>query len=186
MESVRLNIGGTVFKCYRKTLSTFKESKLNKLDKDTDDFDSGQNEFYFDRNPLLFTYIIDAFRKGSVHIPKDICGTTFKEELEFWNIPLDKVAPCCLEALYRSKDDIDTIETLITHQEETSVSDELEQGKLNLKKRLWRFLDDPSSSKIAQVIIPCWHTVCIINFQASYLNIGNSWKINIYIYFGYC
>ncbi|XP_060575752.1 potassium voltage-gated channel protein Shaw-like [Ruditapes philippinarum] len=153
IEYIRLNIGGTIFKCYRKTLSTFQESKLHNLDKDKDDFDSEHNEFYFDRNPLLFAYIIDACRKGAIHLPKDICGTTFKQELEFWNIPLDKVAPCCLETLYRSKDDIDTIETLITHEEQTSVIElKQEREKISFQTRLWLFLDDPSSSKLAQVL----------------------------------
>ncbi|XP_053383341.1 potassium voltage-gated channel subfamily S member 2-like [Mercenaria mercenaria] len=154
-ETVRLNIGGTIFKCCKKTLNAFPGSKLDKLDEQKDDFDLEENEFYFDRNPLLFAYILDAFRKGAVHIPNDSCGTTFKKELEFWEIPLRKVAPCCLEALYRSEDDIEKMDSLMNNEKQTPGVNVIRQEKPSFRKRLWLFLDDPSSSRIAQV----WSTI---------------------------
>jgi len=50
------------------------------------DFDEATGEFYFDRNPQWFPYILNYFRLGKVHFPVDICGTQFEEELQYWGI----------------------------------------------------------------------------------------------------
>ncbi|XP_053406521.1 potassium voltage-gated channel protein Shaw-like [Mercenaria mercenaria] len=114
-EIVRINVGGTVFQCCADILKTFPESFLASLEKQMPNHDN--SEYIFDRNPLMFAYILDSFRKGSVHLPKDICGTTFMEELEFWEVSLRHVAPCCLEALYKSEDDMSTIQKLLKDYE---------------------------------------------------------------------
>ncbi|XP_053379838.1 potassium voltage-gated channel protein Shaw-like [Mercenaria mercenaria] len=150
-KTIRINIGGTTFKSYVKTLTTFPDSKLANLEKEKDSFDFDQNEYFFDRNPILFTYILDSFRKGAVHLPKDICGTTFKKELEFWEIPQHYVAPCCWEALYGSEDDIETVNLLIKSFQQNSNLALMSQEKMDVRTRLWLFLDEPKSSRYALV-----------------------------------
>lgn len=161
-EIIKLNIGGTSFKCYSSTLKTFPESKLARLDEGLNDYCFEQNEYFFDRNPVLFSYIVDAYRKGAVHLPKDVCGTTFQRELEFWKISPLYVAPCCYEALYSSEGDTETMELLMRNAKETIVEETGE--KPDLRKKLWRILDDPNSSKIALVSI----LFCLILFHFSF------------------
>lgn len=148
---LRLNIGGTSFKCFTETLVAFPESKLANLDKQEDAYDMEQNEYFFDRNPILFAYILDSIRKGAVHFPKDICGTTFQRELEFWNISPLYVAPCCYEAMYKCEDDIATVKTLEERLQHHPHKCLMLQKKLNLRSKLWLFLDEPRSSRLAMV-----------------------------------
>lgn len=150
-EIVRFNIGGTLFKCYSSTLSAFPDTKLAKLDEQTEAFDSEANEYFFDRNPIFFVYILDSLRKGAVHLPNDTCGTTFKKELEFWEISSHYVAPCCWEALYRSEDDIATVNSLVECFQQSSNMSLMTQGSLDFRTKLWLFLDEPRSSRLALV-----------------------------------
>ena len=50
------------------------------------DYVDGTSEFYFDRNPQWFPYILNYFRLGKVHCPVDVCGAQFEEELQYWGI----------------------------------------------------------------------------------------------------
>ncbi|XP_053383196.1 potassium voltage-gated channel protein Shaw-like [Mercenaria mercenaria] len=109
------------------------------------------SEYFFDRNPLMFAYILDSFRKGSVHLPKDICGTTFMEELEFWEVSLRHVAPCCLEALYKSENDMSTIQKLLKDYENKTNVFLMRQKDTSVKTQMWLFMDEPTSSKLALI-----------------------------------
>ncbi|XP_052782119.1 potassium voltage-gated channel protein Shaw-like isoform X1 [Mya arenaria] len=148
---VKLDIGGTIFKCYRETLYTFPESKLARLQEDdlVLETSTDRNEYFFDRNPVFFNIILDAYRKGVVHLPKDICGLDFKKELDFWEISPGHVAPCCWEAYYRGQSEEDTMTRLMeNYRENTNVCLMLGQ-RTDLKERLWLFLDEPQSSRHA-------------------------------------
>ena len=50
------------------------------------DYDPVKEEFFFDRNPLWFPYILNYYRLGKIHCPVDVCGTQFEEELQYWGI----------------------------------------------------------------------------------------------------
>ncbi|XP_052778517.1 potassium voltage-gated channel subfamily B member 1-like [Mya arenaria] len=119
---VKLDIGGTVFKCYRETLYSFPESKLARLQEDdlVLETSTDRNEYFFDRNPVFFNIILDAYRKGVVHLQKDICGLDFKKELDFWEISPGHVAPCCWEAYYRGQSEEDTMTRLMENYRENT------------------------------------------------------------------
>ncbi|XP_045202054.2 potassium voltage-gated channel protein Shaw-like [Mercenaria mercenaria] len=148
---VTLNIGGTIFKCYAKTLTAFPDSKLAHLNFQCDFYDSKQKEYFFDRDPVLFSYILDSFRKGAIHLPNDVCGTTFKEELEFWEISPRYVAPCCWGALYRSEGDKATMNALIQRFQQNPNTLLMQEKKLGIRSKLWLFFDEPVSSRPALV-----------------------------------
>lgn len=149
----RLNICGTIFQCYSEILSRFKESKLASLHKHTINYDSYRNEYYFDRNPIMFNYILDACRKGVIHLPKDMCGASFSEELKFWELSPSNVAPCCWEALYRNENDVSSMRKLSEYLQCDSADSHKLHGLQSWKKKLWLFLEEPSSSITALVCI---------------------------------
>lgn len=148
---VRINICGTVFECHSETLKAFKESKLANLRKQTIHYDTSRNEYYFDRNPLMFNAILDSCRKGRIHLPKDICGTSFSQELEFWGISAGHVAPCCWEALYRNEHDASKIRKVAKYLRHDNGNYDDIQDVASWRKKIWLFLDEPSSSVNAMV-----------------------------------
>jgi hypothetical protein len=95
---IRINICGTIFECHSKTLKTFKEFRLTKLHVQTTH--SARNEYFYDRNPLMFNGILDSCRKGTIHLPKDICRASFSEELDYWGVSPSHVAPCCWDLIF--------------------------------------------------------------------------------------
>ncbi|XP_052778532.1 potassium voltage-gated channel protein Shaw-like [Mya arenaria] len=129
------------------------ESKLARLTEDDLELETGtdRSEYFFDRNPVFFNIILDAYRKGFVHLPKDICGLDFKKELDFWEISPGHVAPCCWEAYYRGQSEEDTMTRLMdNYKNNTNVCLMLGQRE-SFKERLWLFLDEPHSSRHAFV-----------------------------------
>ena len=86
MQRISFNIGGIRFETEEATLRKFPESRL------AQEY-SGVNEIFYDRNPYIFSFILDCYRYGSLHLPHDICSTYLQAEVEFWRIPLDVVQP---------------------------------------------------------------------------------------------
>ena len=148
---ITLNIGGTVFQCFAETLKTFPDSVLAHIDESNDHYVAETRQYFFDRDPLTFFHILNASRKGSIHVPKDMCGTTFREELEFWKISPRHVAPCCWEALYKSEEDMSTMQKLIQNLKEKTTTCLLLKPGADFRQKIWLFLEEPNSSKYALV-----------------------------------
>lgn len=150
---IRLNIGGTCFQTFCETLQTFPESKLANLSKLSSFYDAENDEYFFDRNPVLFAFILDSYHKEEIHLPSDICGPTFKKELEFWELSLSHVAPCCWEAFYKSEDDIETVNKLLVNYTQNEKMCLMMDHKKQWRRKLWLFLEDPKSSHLATVSV---------------------------------
>ena len=52
-------------------------------------------EYFFDRDPNSFVAIMNYYRTGYLHTPKNVCGNMFCEELKFWGIDELEINPCC-------------------------------------------------------------------------------------------
>ena len=59
--------------------------------------DADTGEFFFDRDPDLFRHILNYYRTGRIHMPRDVCFTAFVDELAYFGIRADIVADCCHE-----------------------------------------------------------------------------------------
>ena len=146
---IRLNIGGVEFITLISTLQRYPDTRLGRL-VGGDVQNIGENDvFFFDRNPHLFHFILDLYRKRVFHFPQNICGPTMKDELEYWKIPEDCIAGCCMEH-YR---EVENQEKLDRYLEEecygSEAQDTLHKG--NFMKRIYIFLEYPNSSRGAKV-----------------------------------
>lgn len=144
-NTIKLNIGGTIFQCFTETLQAFPQSKLAQIKR------SYGKEHFFDRDPGLFRCILDAYRKGSIHISKDICGTTFAQEMEFWELSQKDIAPCCWKTIYSSEEDRVTMDKLVTFIQEGSETNGPEHRERSNLEKIWFLLDKPTSSRPAFV-----------------------------------
>uniref|UniRef100_A0A2K5KED9 BTB domain-containing protein n=1 Tax=Colobus angolensis palliatus TaxID=336983 RepID=A0A2K5KED9_COLAP len=94
-----INVGGVRHETYRSTLRTLPGTRLAGLTEPEAaarfDYDPGADEFFFDRHPGVFAYVLNYYRTGKLHCPADVCGPLFEEELGFWGIDETDVEACC-------------------------------------------------------------------------------------------
>lgn len=58
-------------------------------------FDEVKQEYFFDRDPHLFRYILNYYQSGKLHSSPDDCPVAFKDELDYFGIPLCELDDCC-------------------------------------------------------------------------------------------
>ncbi|KAM8976826.1 voltage-gated potassium channel KCNC4 [Pelodytes ibericus] len=168
---ITINVGGTRHETYKSTLRTLPGTRLAWLaDPETSshlDLDTQQTEFFFDRHPGIFSYVLNYYRTGKLHCPADICGPLFEEELAFWGIDETDVEPCCWMT-YRQHRDAEEALDIFENVEPDDGDDEkdstpellcLEERPDRSKScwkqwqpRMWALFEDPYSSRAARVV----------------------------------
>lgn len=103
-EMLKINVGGRPARLntdfiYEKhptgRLAAFcKKSHVERLT-DCDCFFEQTEEYYFERSPIIFEYIIDFYITGKLHRPMDVCPIRLRYELDYWRIPISSMSPCC-------------------------------------------------------------------------------------------
>ena len=111
-DIVTFNVGGTLFSTQFSTLASLPDTRLGRLATGAAEYIAEKDYFFFDRNPVCFQCILDLYRHGNLHVPANVCGATLRRELEFWQIPLNKIPTCCLAILCKHEDNLDSMERL--------------------------------------------------------------------------
>lgn len=111
-EHVTLNIGGTLFHTRKATLRNVPGTKLSNLDEKSPNYDTVREEYFFDRNPHLFNFILDFYRYGTMHIPGKLCSAFIREELKFWELGDGCIAECCRKPYFSEVDENTTYELI--------------------------------------------------------------------------
>lgn len=152
-DTVKINIGGVIFETLKETLSRFPDTRLGRLNITDPNYNELKEHFFFDRNPYYFQAILDLYRFGSLHLPDALCGATLKDELEFWEIPVDYISDCCLQTYYKHANEMEVINTLKDKFESPGINyNDKEYGKwINFKRKVWLILDQPNSSTASKV-----------------------------------
>lgn len=95
-EKLALNVSGRHYEAWLQTVERFPDTLLGSAEREYfRDADTGQ--YFFDRDPDLFRYILNYYRTGRIHMPRDVCFTAFSDELAYFGIRADIVADCCHE-----------------------------------------------------------------------------------------
>ena len=166
---IKLNVGGERFEILLKTLQKIKKGRLWKiinafkecdLSELCDGYNLNESEFFFDRDPSLFNFILNYYRVGRLHISDCICPIVLNNELIYWDLDQPLMDVCCEEKLYNKEKDVETnlIVYLKILNEARMHKVREEKGKSNeyelLKKKIWNIVDnsfDAGSSLIAKV-----------------------------------
>lgn len=160
-DTVTINVGGTRFETARATLARHPDTRLSALDETSSEYGPKRREFYFDRDPALFLHILNFYRFGDLHFPRDLCGPTIRRELDFWGIDMQHVAPCCWGFFQACFDNDVTLKLLRqafdTPEKPPNVASGASKWKIT-KSRMNRFLEDPSSSAWAKVGFPSFYS----------------------------
>ena len=118
MDIVNINVGGVIFSTRHSTLKSIPNTRLSSLCTSSDEYLKEKDCFFFDRNPEFFQNILDLYRHGNLHVPSNVCGATLKREMEFWQVPLERMPSCCLAIVCRYEDVNSSMELLQTAIEE--------------------------------------------------------------------
>ncbi|XP_064354204.1 potassium voltage-gated channel subfamily C member 4 isoform X3 [Dromaius novaehollandiae] len=184
-DKITINVGGTRHETYKSTLRTLPGTRLAWLaDPDAQsnfDFDGKSNEFFFDRHPGIFSYVLNYYRTGKLHCPADICGPLFEEELTYWGIDETDVEPCCWMTYRQHRDAEEALDIFESpepgggaggEEPEDEGGREMALQRLgmddrppgaagaaggggccrNWQPKMWALFEDPYSSKAARVV----------------------------------
>ncbi|KAE9553595.1 hypothetical protein FO519_003190 [Halicephalobus sp. NKZ332] len=146
----KLNIGGKSYKFRIEVIMSCREpSLLTALIKATheqrllvvDGYFEETGEYYMERNVRVADHVLDYFVTGLLHKPNDVCVERFREELDFWRLRNDQIAPCC--SILSDFPKLRNIEE--AEREFEGVRCE------GFRKTVWRLMEDPSSSVFSKV-----------------------------------
>ncbi|XP_071251670.1 delayed-rectifier potassium channel regulatory subunit KCNS2-like [Salvelinus alpinus] len=176
-HTIRINVGGFKKRLFSNTLSRFPETRLARLlqcqSKESvlelcDDYDDAEKEFYFDRNPALFPYVLNFYNTGRLHVMAELCIFSFSQEIEYWGIDEFFIDSCCSNTYHCRKMDPNRGEDWDDCRSDgggstTSSFDEIlefyndatkfdKQPLGSVRRRIWLILDNPGYSVASRVI----------------------------------
>uniref|UniRef100_A0A914DYG4 BTB domain-containing protein n=1 Tax=Acrobeloides nanus TaxID=290746 RepID=A0A914DYG4_9BILA len=149
----KLNVGGKSYRIRSEMVLTCREpslmTKLISADheerlKMTDGYSTITEEYYLERNVRVADHVIDYFVSGLLHKPEAICTERFREELEYWQLNTNQLAPCCSM--------LDTSSFPQRLREKQDEEREFDGAKCSaIRKLMWEIMEDPSSSFLAKI-----------------------------------
>jgi len=146
-EKIVINVSGRRFETWQNTLEKYPDTLLGSNEKDFF-FDEDLKEYFFDRDPEVFRHILNYYRTGKLHFPKQECLTQYDEELAFFGIMPDVIGDCCYED-YRDRKR-ENAERIM----DDKADDEEQNGDIileTLRERMWRAFENPHTSTPALV-----------------------------------
>lgn len=171
-NKIVLNVGGVRFETYKTTLKSIPDTRLSWLSDstgNTPEFDPVSGEFFFDRHSGMFHMILNYYRTGKLHIPMDVCGPAFEEELAYWGLDENQIEPCCWNTYRAHRDAQQTLAEFEGHDPEGESDDEEESAMrerfgisedfVEVKKstwerwkiRIWNIVDAPRTNILSRV-----------------------------------
>ncbi|RUS70385.1 hypothetical protein EGW08_021854 [Elysia chlorotica] len=154
---IKLNVGGAVFETWTHTLLKRPGTRLAQLARATEadeSYDSERGEYFFDRHPGIFATVMHYYRTEELHTDHNICGNIIKGELEFWGLTELDIEPCCWGHYNRFKENKQTlaeIDDTFTFNVDAEAFGKNPPPFLQFKKKVWVFLEDPTSSREAKI-----------------------------------
>uniref|UniRef100_A0A452INJ9 A-type voltage-gated potassium channel KCND2 n=1 Tax=Gopherus agassizii TaxID=38772 RepID=A0A452INJ9_9SAUR len=142
-----LNVSGTQFQTWQDTLERYPDTLLGSSERDFF-YHPETQQYFFDRDPDIFRHILNFYRTGKLHYPRQECISAYDEELAFFGIIPEIIGDCCYEEYKdrrrenaeRLQDDADQ-----DHAAECSLP------SMTTRERMWRAFENPHTSTLALV-----------------------------------
>ncbi|TNN42564.1 Potassium voltage-gated channel subfamily S member 2 [Liparis tanakae] len=154
---LHVNIGGLRRSLCCASLRRFPDTRLGKLlscDSEEailqvcDDYDVQQEEFYFDRSPGLFPYVLHFYRTGKLHVMEEL------QEMEYWGINEFFLDSCCSLRYHDRKTENRRRRSWDDESDASSEEEEEEQiSELNRELRLLRLAPCGASRKLLWLLM---------------------------------
>ncbi|XP_058502508.1 potassium voltage-gated channel subfamily D member 2-like isoform X2 [Solea solea] len=142
-----LNVSGTKFQTWRNTLERYPDTLLGSTERDFF-FHEETNEYFFDRDPDIFRNILNFYRTGKLHYPRQECISAYDEELAFFGIIPEIIGDCCYEEYKdRRRENAERLQD----DEDSEMNNDVTPVNLTFREYLWRAFENPHSSTLALV-----------------------------------
>lgn len=152
-----------------------------------DDFSPSDMEYYFDRNPRFFSYVLNFYLTGKLHLVDGLCVVSFLQEIEYWGIKERHLDSCCnnkyLELMERAEEkrswdqrseDLQLNDSDSFSTELSASGEELDMFEgvwcARVRKNLWLRLENPGYSTSAKAMAVASMTVVMISIVAMCVN----------------
>lgn len=149
-----LNVGGKLFQVSKSIFDKIPQAALEHAAVVSTRTSLVGPEWFFDRDPSLFGYILTFFRTGELHMLRNVCGTTMKSELEFWGIPESSIGPCCWRTYVDMTAEVEQrqrVEKELQGDDGMAYTSEPSSAVEEVKQRIWRILYYSTSTRLAKV-----------------------------------
>ena len=160
-DVIILNVGGIRHQTLRSTLKSLPGTKLANDETLVSHFINERNEYFFDRSPSLFEYILNYYRIGELHLPSNVCSNIVRHEFEYWGIECHNLQGCCWLHFNAQCEAYKTMQQFEREQAERYDTFPEDTEELNNDRRwacwrrlrpfMWAVLEDPYTSKPATV-----------------------------------
>ncbi|XP_059209701.1 potassium voltage-gated channel subfamily S member 3-like [Centropristis striata] len=188
---INVNVGGFKQRMEHTVLKRFPQTRLGRLlccsSKEAalelcDDFSPAEMEYYFDRNPHFFCYVLNFYLTGKIHLVDGLCVVSFIQEIEYWGIKERHLDFCCsnkfLELIELAEDkhwdqrsDDLQFHSSDSSMEELSTSEEdvrMFEGSwcADVRRNIWIRLENPGYSTSAKVMAVASLSMVIVSIIA--------------------
>ncbi|XP_061751671.1 potassium voltage-gated channel subfamily S member 3-like [Nerophis ophidion] len=174
-----VNVGGFKRKLDHNVLKRFPQTRLARLlccnSREAalelcDDFIPAEMEYYFDRNPLFFGYILNFYLTGKMHLVDGLCVVSFSQEIEYWGIKECHLDLCCSGSFQDLLDEADDVGGETFTEDLSAVDQEVDlfDGTCcaNVRRNVWIRLENPSYSTSAKAMAVASMSVVLVSIVA--------------------
>lgn len=155
-KRITINVGGRKFIVKQNIFEKFPYCILSNLNGHY--YDKDKNEYFFDRDPDAFRYVLEYCRTGRLHVSPEECFSGLLDELDFFRIPTDSIynSTCCEDECSFN------IQEIIAKRTEKDKCFEVIKD-LSFRDRIWEFFTDEESSSAAWQYSNFIHLVTIVS-----------------------
>lgn len=156
-DIVSIEVGGQMFRIRRACLASLPGTRLSELTPESPEYQRDTGVYFFDRNPFIFQFLLDAFRLGHIHVPHNYCYQLVRDELQYWRISETMLDCCCfthLRAVELREKTMMTVAQKLRQNFASMMVDTDNPSQSRWRRwqlNAWYFLEDPNSSGYAKV-----------------------------------
>uniref|UniRef100_A0A8C7I6Q4 A-type voltage-gated potassium channel KCND1 n=1 Tax=Oncorhynchus kisutch TaxID=8019 RepID=A0A8C7I6Q4_ONCKI len=129
-----LNVSGQKFQTWSNTLERYPDTLLGK--------------YFFDRDPDIFRHILNFYRTGKLHYPRQECIAAYDEELSFFGIIPEIIGDCCYEEYKDRRRENQERQ----QDDEDDEKEDIAPLNMTFREYMWRAFENPHTSTTALVL----------------------------------
>ncbi|KAL9959465.1 hypothetical protein ACROYT_G032791 [Oculina patagonica] len=115
-------------------------------------YDDRRKEYFLDRDPYLFKFVLNYYRYGKLHCSQEDCPAAFEEELQFYGFSIYDVDNCCWDYCSAKEKSV-----LVEGDEDELKGESINcygnlcdlhcEPKLSLRQKIWRTIGPSKTTK---------------------------------------